>query len=928
MSEIFVVPPTRNIIKTVADDILESCDISSALVIFPHRRPALFLEYYLSQKVRDPIILPHIVAFEDWISEFFLETEKDPCLCLNEFDQAWLIYEAAKEVMPERVDRWEKFFPWALRMVGLIRELDLELIRPRDILYPPREKLPEKACEILERLGRIYESFERKLIEGSFTTQAKMIRTLAEEDVPLPKGQVYLVGFYALTRAEEKLFYKLFKDGAKIFWHAHPEDLPELYRSWKKRWGVEVKEIFSDDSYNPEIFFFEAHDLHAELKELRTRLPQKIIDLQPDRCAIVLLSPGSLIPLIHHLPEGPVNLTMGYPLHLTGIYVFLDTIFRLVLNKDEKRGYCFEDILEFLRSPYFKELSNVERAVVSYGAPYLKKEDLLELADIERPYLERLFTQIIEPLERSETPRDISKILANIFLFLQLEEGSLNQFEKEFLVTVLETVVPVLEGSFFAEVSMQKQELFGFVSELIASVRVPFEGEPLVGLQVMGLLETRLLSFEEIFFLDTNEGVIPAVEEVNPLLPQEVREVLGLPEREREEVIIRYHFERLLHTAKRVHLFYQFQTIKSGEAGFESKKIRSRYVERLIWEIEKKEKKLFHETSKADHFKASVLEIMPNGLNRPEPLPKDEMSKRLLSEKVKTFSPTVLNLYLGCPLAFFYERVLGLSPPKRPQEFEMHELGTAVHEALEEFYREATKDNFPKLLKKSALSEKRLIQLFLEKFSKKPMFKNLSPEKRFILEKTASFRLKAYLENQPEETTILDLEREYYLSWKVKNIGNLTLTGKIDRIDQRDGVYIVIDYKTGLVKYPSQEKLLSLIIPETFDLEGLKHVFEYLLDIQLPLYVYLFSKNQGIDPSNINAAFVILREKGEEKYLFNMNRLRKYKVDVLNRWFEEVFPRLLSYLICHIFEAPYWYPAISEDRCHYCKYKIMCRYSI
>ncbi len=928
MSEIFLVPPTRNIIKTVVDDILKSGDISSALVIFPHRRPVLFFEYYLSQKVRDSIILPHIVAFEDWISEFFLETEKDPKFCLNEFDQAWLIYEAAKDVMPERVGSWEEFFPWALRMVGLIKELDLELIKPKDILYPPYEKLPEKACEILERLGRIYESFEQKLIEGGFTTQAKRIRTLAEEDLPLPNKQVYLVGFYALTRAEERLFYKLFKNGAKIYWQAYQEDLPELYRRWKKNWRVEVKEIPSDDCYKPEIFFFEAHDLHAELKELKRRLPQKITDPRPDRCAIVLLSPGSLIPLIHHLPEGLVNLTMGYPLHLTGIYVFLDTIFNLVLNKDERRGYRFEEVLEFLRSPYLKELSHVEKAVISYGAPYLKKEDLLELSGIERPYLERLFTQVIEPLERSETPQDIAKVLTDIFLFLQLEEDSLNQFEKEFLVTILETIIPVLEGSFFAKVSMQRQGLFGFVRELISSVRVPFEGEPLVGLQVMGLLETRLLSFEEIFFLDTNEGIIPAVEEVNPLLPQEVREALGLPEREREEAIIRYHFERLLYTAKRVHLFYQFQTVKSGEAGLEGKKVRSRYVEKLIWEIEKKEKKLFHETSKADYFKASELEILPDGLSRPEPLPKDERSKFILLEKLKTFSPTVLNLYLECPLAFFYERVLELNPPKRPQEFESHELGIAVHEALEKFYREATQNSLPKLVKKSTLSDKRLVQLFLEEFSKKPTFKNLSPEKRFILEKTASFRLKTYLENQPTETIIFDLEEEYHLPFKVEKIGSFTLKGKIDRIDQRDGTYIVIDYKTGYVKRPSYEKLLSLVVPDTLDLEGLKYVFENLRDIQLPLYVYLFSKSQGIDPSDINAAFVILREKGEEEYLFNMKNLRKNKLDILNRWFEEVFPKLLTYLIHHIFEAPYWYPAINEDRCHYCEYKMMCRYSV
>ncbi len=959
MSEILVVHPGKNLLKVVADHLLERRHLSQAVVIFPHRRPAAFLEYYLAQKIDKPCLLPHIRAFEDWVRETFVALEEGPKTILDDYDQAWLAYLAAREVFQEDgedIAAFEEFFPWALRLAKLFKEFDLELAKAKDLYYPPAESLPKRAVKLLERLGRIYEKFNAKLVKGHFTTPARMLRFLAEEDFPLPEAPVYLVGFYALTRAEDRLFRKLYENGAFIYWQAEVENLPELYERWRREWQAELKEIRPEKSQEPELFFFEAHDLHAELKELAQRLPEKITDTRPDACAVVLLSTGSLIPLTHFLPEGPVNLTMGYPLRFTGLFTFLESLFALVLGKDEGRGYHLRELLEFLKSPYLAGTYDLEKRLREYGAPFITKEKLFDLVKglsdekmrcgdrqnlqfclslLDR--VKHLFEEMITPLEEAQTPADLSRALRRIFRFIRPRE-TFGVFEREFLTAILETVLPVLENSLFSRVWMERRGLFRLFEELVTSVQVPFEGEPLCGLQVMGLLETRLLSFDEVFFLDVNEGVLPDVEEVNPLLPQEVRQALGLPDRQRDESILRYHFERLLHTAKKVHLFWQFQTTKAGEAGFEGKKIRSRYVEKLIWEIEKREGKLFSESREAHRLKSSSLEILPEGLSRPEPLRKDESLKEMIKSKLSEISPSLLEIYLDCPLKFFYSKVLALSSPQVPDELDHTQLGIAVHEALEEFFRKTTGNSFPATVRQAALNFERLFELFKEKLEKKEFYRILSPEKKFLLLKGAEFRLKQYLENHPKETCIVALEESYSLPFEVPGIRKLELFGKMDRIDRRNDVYVVLDYKTGKVEDVKATKALELDVSpwlseKRLDDEALREILDRLPDVQLPFYVYLFVRaaqsvtNPPVEWSKTTAAYIKLREKGQEVYFIKPSVLEK-EAEPYAKWFEEKFPELIKYLIMHIIESPYWYPAINDSACGYCDYWKMCRYGV
>ncbi|MBW1975984.1 MAG: PD-(D/E)XK nuclease family protein [Deltaproteobacteria bacterium] len=952
MARIFVVHPEKNLLQLVASHLLQRKHLSKALVIFPHRRPAAFLQYYLAQEINGPCLLPIIMSFEDWIRKTYVLTRNGAEIPLNECDQAWLVYRAARKVLKDGRQElsFDEFFPWALRLAGLFREFDLELTDARDIYYPPEESLPRKAVEILEKLGQIYDTFNGLLAKGNWTTSARMLRFLAESEFPLPDMPVYLIGFYTLTKAEDHLFRKLYNNGAFIYWYAEPDKLPEFYEKWRKEWNAEIHEIKPDEPRNREFFFFEAHDLHAELRELEERLSSEELNTRPDHCAVVLLSIGNLIPLLYFLPKGPVNLTMGYPLKLTGLFAFLKSLFALVLSRDEEKGYHLEELLEFLKSPYLENTHSLEIKLREYGAPFVTLEDILNLMgpDLNK-FVKNLFDKIVLPFDKVQTPADLSRNLRKVFNFIEAHK-SVDVLEIEFLAAILEKVLPVLEGSLFSDVSMGKRGLFRFFESMVSSVRVPFEGEPLQGLQIMGLLEARLLSFDKLFFLDVNEGVLPDVEEVNPLIPHGVRPALGLPDRQKDEEILRYHFERLIQSAKEVHLFWQFQTTGSGsgKAGFNEKKTRSRYVEKIIWDIEKREEKFFSESREAHRLRKSTLDLQPQGLLRPKFLHKDDRFRGIIKRKIGKISPSLLATYLECPLKFFYSKVLGLSSPQLPEEIEHTQLGIAVHGALEKFFRKTVKNRFPAIVRRKNLKFEKLFGLFKTVLEKQDFYRLLSPEKRFLMLKGAEYRLRKYLENHPEETEILGLEKDYGMSFEVDG-SIFELFGRIDRIDRRGGCYVVLDYKTGYVNGIRTTKFLDLDVSpwlskKKFDRETLEEIVERLPDLQLPFYVYLFAKN----PHSANlvseekgeellkkttAAYVKLREKGEEVYLIKPEELlpgrqSAERVEKYSTWMDEKFPELLKYLVLHIMEAPEWYPAVKENICRYCEYQKICRYAV
>lgn len=943
MGKILIVHPSLNIFELLTEELKER-DLEKTFVLFPHRRAIQFLGYYLSQKVKSPFFLPEARAISDWITEHYIKVSDSPKVVLTLWDQTWLIYQAVKEVYKsegEKIPAWEEFFPWCFHLAKLFGELEKELIQIKDFPYPPSEKLAPHGERILERQGKIYQAFVKLLEKFNAITPEQALRYLAEEDIPLPTGpDTFLAGFYALSRAEEKLFEKMLEKGAILYLQSDPENPAPLHKKLLEKWGerFEVVKIGGRNS-TPEFLFFEAYDLHSELKGLKEALRNNRRIKRPDQVGILLPEPNALVPLLHFLPEEPVNITMGYPFKLTSLALLFNTLFDLVIFLKKHGVFSVDLLYNLVKLPYLGKFPVLSKGLFATEAKKLPLEKVLELAGNERFNVEKLFKEVIEPLLQAESLVEAVKVLEKIVSFIG-RNYQLSPFEREALAVFTDKVLFPAKRLLFAKEKLGIKTILSYLKESLKYVNIPFEGDPLEGLQVMGLLETRLLSFEEVFVLEANEGVLPAVEEINPLLPQEIRKILGIPDREREEEIIRYHFERLLAGAKKVHIFWQYCTTP-GRGEIECKKVKSRFVEKIMWEIEKKYKKLFEQTPYKNHFKKAVISTEGVVKNLNEPLKKgDKVREKILNLlQDKLISPSLLEEYLNCPLKFFYNRVLELKAPEVQKEIAHDELGTAVHVALEKYFKDLTGleniDLNGRPVKRSDIKFEEFWKLFKERLKNTSFYRKLSPEKQILLKEAAKFRLQKYLlYNFPLKTKIVALETPLIRQFIIPEIGQLNFYGKIDRIDKIEKVeesyYLIIDYKTGKIGDLEKKfwnfKTCEL---ENYDEKALKLLKKNIDSLQLIFYTYLagsFLKEKlgehNWDWTLIRPAFIELKKEGELKEL----HLRKTDYFLYSSWFEKEFEPFIKFLILHILKSPYWYPADSHSTCTYCEYKSICRY--
>jgi len=977
VKQVTVIPLRENFLQKLAEEIFsrhyipdEPLSMPQVLALLPHRRGIVYLRDYLFQLIgagkRRPFFPPRIVAIEDLVGEVAVQLEEPSRHLLSAPDQAWVLFDIVKDnpLYGGITESWDRFFPWGIRLAALMEEIDRELVVPHDIPYP--EDVPPEARALVEGLGDIYAAFDRHLRDEGLTTGGKRLRLLAEQidRAPLGAGSIYLAGFYALTGAEERIFRYLFSHGARIFWHADSGQLPPLYKRWQEDWGLQIKTAGVNTPSSPQLYFYEAYDLHAELLHVQEVLPTVV--QRPDQCALVLPDPSALIPALYSLPPSMlVNVSLGYPLERTALASLLEQLMRLQEGRDAEGGYYHQDYLTLMRHPYLRRLPTpsgkegrivlhfLEEKMRQYGKPFLTEVELVEVLTMsEDPDRDRRFLaaenldlgeaqefvrdlhqHLLKPWEAVQTPRSMATALRGLVYFLfspfvQRKDSLYDHpLDNEFIYTLESRVIPNLEDALFAEYPMGTRLLFSLVREMLHLARTPFEGHPLVGLQVLGLLETRLLSFDQVIVIDVNEDIVPAHEEVNPLLPEPLKGAFGLAGREREEAIVRYHFERLISCANVAHLFWQAST-KPVAAGLEGKKVRSRFIERLLWQQEKQRGALGEDAAvKAPLRLSSTSFLKEEGLEKKG---KDHQRVRaFLSEwsRVHGLSASLLNTYLRCPLEFYYSYLLGLRPTASvPEEVDSAALGEIIHRSLEDYFLRYRKRTY----RKTADSDpERLISIFRGHFTKSAMHRCLAPEKKFFLEYVAVYRLQSYLSQMPGVTFIEALEKEYRLPLSM-GPNEFLFYGKVDRIDRRGDYRFILDYKTGWITHVAKSHFEKRIIPfspsEECDYESLKTFVEVIRDLQLPLYVLLVSSGKEEEFARTLAAYVELRKQGEERYFVPPDRIGELREPYLN-WFGRTLPSLLNYVLTHMIESPFFYPATDERACRPCDYEPICRFS-
>ncbi|MCD5402015.1 PD-(D/E)XK nuclease family protein, partial [candidate division NPL-UPA2 bacterium] len=470
-------------------------------------------------------------------------------------------------------------------------------------------------------------------------------------------------------------------------------------------------------------------------------------------------------------------------------------------------------------------------------------------------------------------------------------------FSGEFFQSFL-LLLDKLKNSLLKDEELKEpKDLFDLFRHVAGEERISFQGIPLKGLQIMGLLETRGLNFDCVFLLDANEEVLPSVESFDSLLPLPVRAALGLPLPYQKEEIYGYHFHHLISSTRRAHIFYR-QTEKD---------FRSRFVEKLVWEREKRA------------GQRGVLPAEPVELNvslRPSPgfeVPKSPELLNVLREM--SFSPSGLNSYLLCPLQFYFARVLGLEKREgAADEQDSARVGIVLHKILERLYRP--------LAGKGVMGEKGYA--YLEK-SLPPVLDNVFAEtfgeprgESYLLKEMVLNRLKKYILGEKQRfinnMSIISVEEPLSCSLKLKDGREVRLTGRADRIDryEYEGEYMIVDYKSGRDLIRHSFRAFEEVLPSR------EKMREKIKSLQLPLYAFLYGRARSLPPEKMNSRVISLRTVREE-ILFD-GKINRKKV------LEDVFLPTLRNLIQEILnqEIPFRRDDGNEEACQYCSFLTFC----
>ncbi len=864
MSRIITYNFSDNFIEKIADFIIKNAksnNLSKVAVVFGGKRPALFLKKALANKLKKSFIPPVFFSIDEFM-HYVLEKNGKSAM-IPELEAAYTVYSIARQKVPEILksrSKFSQFLPWAREILSFVNQLDLQNIfsvRLRNIEKNAQigYEVPESINKLLENIVLIRELYHKKMKQINKYSRGLLYLRAAErvKDSELAEfEQILFCNFFDLYATEKQIIKHYFdKDRATLFFQKDHGSWPK-FEELSAFFGHDIKAVDSDKK-KPDIKLYAGFDTHSQIGIVKEVLGIK--KQNHDNTVIVLPQPNTLIPLLSEISSyvDEFNVSMGYPLRRSTIYSLFDSIYRAQKTR-KKRAYYNKDYLALIRHPLIKNLSIFPEPAITRVLIHKIEEILsgmeesdiggslfVELSSVQK--LEPLFDLTLEQLRNMNLPisrDDLQKGLLKLheYVFSGWEEissfgGFALQMERflDVLVAksdtnkyplntkIIQKIYSLCEE--FRNKNLKEErflvlEIFKIFDELLKTEKIAFSGMPLKGLQIIGLFETRALSFDNVIILDVNESVLPRLSANEPLVPRSVMISLGLDRLEEEEVIQRYQFMRLINSAKSVHLIYNDSSDMQ----------KSRFIEELIWEQEKTSRCLNTELVPRAVFKCEVIRKVGS-------VPKDRKMKDFL-ENIR-FSASSINVYLKCPLHFYFKYVLGLSEKENLlDELESREVGNFVHKLLE--------DMFGVFVGKTPVISPIFRAKFIDEFQirfKKTFSKRMKSD-GFMLEQILKYRLKRFLDNEAENPerkieALEGLEEKIEKEIKLKN-RNVNFTFRIDRIDRKDHEHIVVlDYKTGSTdEVPAG--LMSL--QKAADNPSRLSIKKAVKSFQLPLYLH------------------------------------------------------------------------------------------
>ncbi|MBV6453992.1 MAG: PD-(D/E)XK nuclease superfamily protein [Bacteroidetes bacterium ADurb.Bin141] len=911
-------------ISSLAEEIISlrnDYNYSDFTVIFPTRRAALIFKITFAQQLHHASLLPSVYSISDFIAHYTPQriVEKKELLL-----QFYTIY---KKHFSETDFR--TFAPWGEMILSDFDEADRYLIDHQTLfadlksykeiesLFQDDEqqaeqlrkffamflqeptKLQQKFAEIWNKLPLLYEELFSQLQAENKTTEGHAMNKMALSPetyfAGLNTSTTVFAGFYALTPAEKNIFEFVQQRKGLIRWDAdeYYVDSPDQEAGLFFRNNTLIQKEFKHKSnlfrtLEKNVRITGVPLVTGQVKYMGQQLKKMLKEnkLNPDKTAIVLNDESLLPQVLQSIPEEieELNITMGYPYSNTQMFRFvhlLEELKRMSVIKGKKTLLHFQSFLHLLQHPYSALIPAWMNDNTEGHGTYIPMEELIDDA---KYFLEQWL------LNENVFEKHLA-VYNKITVYLQsVKSGELNV--AAFMLNELEEL-NALTNRYKNILDYHSQEML--IEELYNTTRIPFSGEPVKGLQIMGFLETRVLDFENIFVLNANEGSLPKTNRHHSFIPYTLRKSFNLPTYTEQDAISAYHFWRLLQRASHIELLYNTQT--NEFAGGE----RSRYLLQLFYEIK----------SRLSNWKISHELIIPplqkiNYIN-PEIKRSEELTKELKklynTDKLK-FSATSLQSFIYCSLQFYFSYIKKIKEPDSfDEEIDGAVVGEILHQAIQNLYDVEKNKTFNK--KDAALMKKKIQPLVLEairqKFDKHYQHRGYT----FIIEKIIEKYIERIVDTDltlpPFE--IIETEKSHEVKLTLKDNVSATIKGKFDRIDKTAEGFRIVDYKTGKDELQSK-----------YSIEQIFSEPKYKINLQLMLYNWLAER------SNYNGSIT--------SGIYPLRSISSKKLETISpsdwRSHSELFDFSLKRLLEEIiFEADF---VQTQDlkRCSLCAYKDIC----
>ena len=938
-------------------------DLSRTVLVFPNKRANLFFNEYLAEESDQPIWSPAAMSISDLLQKLSVQKAGDPIRLVCE------LYKVFKEETESR-ETLDDFYFWGELLISDFDDVDKNMVDAdklfsnlqdlknlmddyefldeeqeeairqffQNFSIERRTELKEKFISLWDKLGIIYHRYREKLAELGIAYEGMLYRNVIEQlDADRLKYDKYVfVGFNVLNKVEKEFFQKLQKAGKAMFYWDY--DLFYTQRISKHEAGEFIKRNLIDfPNELPESYFdifrkpkkiryisastenAQARFLPEWVKVTQTHTTQIVSEKEN---AIVLCNEALLLPVLHSIPQDVqnVNITMGFPLAQTPVYSFINAAMELQTNgyRPDTGRFTYEAVSKILKHPYTRQLSDhatrLERELTKTNRFYplpseLKKDDFLtilftpqsnirELCD----YLLRLIKSI-SILYRKEGEYDD--------IFNQLYRESI--FQSHLKINRLYSLIES------GELSVRTDTLKRLITKVLTASNIPFHGEPAIGLQIMGVLETRNLDFRNLIMLSLNEGQLPKAGGESSFIPYNLRKAFGMTTIEHKNAVYAYYFYRLIQRAENITLLYNTSSdgLNRGE--------ESRFMLQLLVEGPHE---ITREYLEAGQSPQNTLEIQIE--KTPEILRRLYRAYDTAQPESVILSPSALNTYLDCRLRFYYRYVAGLKTPDEVSaEIDSALFGTIFHLSAQLAYTDLTANG--KMIQREDLErllrDEIKLQGYVDQAFKQELFKVAPEEKpeyngvQLINSKVIVSYLKQLLRNDLQYTPFEMVAMEKKVSEKITiqtALGPLTLRlgGTIDRMDAKEGTLRIVDYKTGgSPKIPAN--IEQLFTPsETRP----NYIFQTLL------YAAIMSRKQ---PLMVAPALLYIHRAASESYspVIEMGEPRKPKIPVNNfAFFEDEFRERLQALLEEIFDEKELFTQTEDiKKCAYCDFKAICK---